>query len=115
MNAARTLSLALVLVAFSGCYYDIEEELYPSTFCATDNVTWSGIIQPLTQSRCATPGCHVPGSQSPDLSTYAGVSANANAIRQTAVVDKTMPFGSSLNSCQIQQLAIWLDMGAPQN
>jgi hypothetical protein len=116
MRIVRNIAIWMApLLGLTGCYYDIEEDLYPATFCATDNVTWTGTIEPLITSRCATVGCHVPGDQTPDLSTYAGVAANTTAIRQTAVVDKSMPFGSSLSSCQIQQLAIWLDMGAPQN
>lgn len=111
----KIISAVLVVLSLPGCYYDIEQELYPSTYCPTDNITWTGTIEPLIMGRCATSGCHVAGAQSPDLSTYAGVSANTAAIRQTTVVDKTMPFGSSLSSCQIQQLSIWLDMGAPQN
>lgn len=111
------LLLALGILALPGCYYDNEEELYPNSFCDTTNVTWSGTIQPLVQTSCAIPGCHVPGSQSPDLSSYAGVSANASAIRGVVVDGSpiSMPPSGKLPACSQQAIALWVAAGAPQN
>jgi hypothetical protein len=117
MKRAFFPAIAIVATGFSGCYYDIEEELYPATFCDTQNVTWSATIQPLVQNRCAIPGCHVAGATSPDLSSYQDVKAIAdNGLMRTVVVnDRTMPQNSTLPSCSIEQVRIWLDAGAPEN
>ncbi len=114
---ATLLLGAAALLAMPGCYYDNEEELYPNTFCDTANVTWSGTIQPLVQSSCAIPGCHVPGSQSPDLSNHSAVQANAAAVKGV-IVDGApfyMPPSGRLPACDQQKVALWVAAGSPQN
>lgn len=117
----RAKDLLMLLLPFTvvGCYYDNEEELYPFSACNTQNVTWSADIQPIIQLRCATPSCHVVGGQTPDLSTYAGVKAQADAGRIKArVIDRTpssMPPSGALPACDQQLIDAWLAAGAPQN
>jgi hypothetical protein len=114
---ATLLLLATVLFALPGCYYDTEEELYPNSFCDTTNVTWTADIQPLIQSSCAIPGCHVPGSQSPNLTSYSAVQTNAAAIKGV-IVDGApffMPPSGRLPSCDQQKVSQWVAAGAPQN
>ena len=112
---------AMVLIAtlgLTGCYYDNEEELYPGTFCDTANVTWSGTIEPIIQTRCAIPGCHVPGGTGTgDLLTYADVKeiADNGLLRLTVLVDQSMPQTGPLGDCEQQQINIWLNDGAPEN
>lgn len=113
---ARLLMTAAPL-ALAGCYYDNEEELYPNTFCDTAVVTWSGSIQPLIQGNCAIPGCHVPGAQSPDLSSYSAVQANAAAVKRV-IVDGApffMPPSGKLPACDRQKVEQWVASGAPNN
>lgn len=110
---------ALALLA-PGCYYDNEEELYPNSFCDTANVTWSGTIQPLMQASCAIPGCHVPGGQSPDLSTYTAVKAKADDGGLRGVIIDGTPFFMpnppvGLPACDRLKVDAWLRAGAPQN
>jgi|688.fasta_scaffold03792_5 hypothetical protein len=118
MTIRLTTSLILALV-LGGCYYDKEEVLYPNSFCDTTNVTWSGTIQPLVQSRCATPGCHVTGAQSPDLSTYSAFKAQVDQGRiEARAIQGTpsfMPPSGKMPNCNIQQLQVWIDAGALQN
>ncbi len=115
----NVIIMLLVSAAFGGCYYDNEEELYPFSFCDTQNVTWSGTIQPIIQSRCAIPGCHVTGAQSPNLTTYAGVKSQADAGRiQARVIDRSpsaMPPSGALPSCELLAISAWLAAGAPEN
>lgn len=112
------LSLAgAALLALNGCYYDNEEELYPNSFCDTAAVTWSLTIQPLINTNCAIPGCHVPGAQSPDLSTYEGVQSNAASVR-SVIVDGSpliMPPTGQLPSCDRLKVSRWVAGGAQQN
>ena len=113
----RNLVFPLLAIILTGCYSDNEEELYPFAFCDTQNVTWSNDIQPLIQARCATPACHAPGQQSPDLSTYQGVFAKADRVRARAIDGSPsfMPPSGKLASCDQIKLKDWLDQGAPNN
>lgn len=119
MPKRSPILLVLLTMVFSACYYDNEEELYPNDFCETTAVSWSVTIQPLMQTRCAIPGCHVPGAQTPDLSNYNSVKAQADAGRIKArVIDgvpSIMPPSGRLPSCDQKKLEAWLLQGAPNN
>ena len=106
---------AILVLGLTGCYYDVEQELYPSTSCDLSVTTYSAVIEPIISTNCAVPACHVAGGTSPDLSTYAGVSANISAVQQRAVVDKTMPPSGALSSCDQAKLQTWIDNGANNN
>ncbi|HEX2618409.1 MAG TPA: hypothetical protein VHL57_12760, partial [Flavobacteriales bacterium] len=88
------LGCALALLGSSGCYYDNEAELYPSTFCDTTNVTYALRVLPIIQSNCATPGCHVPGGTGVgDFTTYAGLRAKVDngAFEANVFETRAMP------------------------
>ncbi len=106
-----------IIVLLSGCYYDNEEELYPTNFCETTNVSYAGMIKPLLQARCAQPGCHVTGAQSPDLTSDANIKSIADAgTLKARVIDRippAMPPSGPLPNCEMQQIQAWLDAGAP--
>lgn len=115
---AFLLALA-ALVLLPGCYYDNEEELYPDTFCDTTAVTWTGVIEPLVQGSCAIPGCHVPGGQSPALTSYTAVKAIADEGKLQGVVIAGSPYfmppSGKLPACDQNHVQAWIDAGAPQN
>lgn len=113
---AATLAL-MALLAVPGCYYDVEEELYP-TGCVTTNVTYAQTIDPIIQSRCATPGCHVSGGSAPgDFATYAGVQASVSDGTFKAVVidSRSMPPTGALSACDLNKIQVWLNAGALNN
>jgi hypothetical protein len=111
--------LPALALLFTGCYYDNEEELYPSSYCDTTAVTWSLTIEPLIQAECAVPACHVAGDQTPYLDTYTGVKAIADDGRLRGVtIDGDpffMPSSGKLPFCRQQEIQAWLDAGAPNN
>jgi hypothetical protein len=113
------ISSLAALLLLPGCYYDNEEELYPDTFCDTAIVTWSGTIEPLVQGSCAIPGCHVPGGQSPTLTSYTAVKAVADDGKLLGVVVTGMPYfmppSGKLPACDQNKVQAWIDAGAPQN
>ena len=115
--------LAAVVLAASGCYYDRESELYPAGTCDTTSVKWSTTIQPLINSQCATVGCHAganPGNGI-DLTTYESVHAQAlngallGTVTHQPGYDLMPRDRQALPLCQIGQLRIWVNGGAPQN
>jgi hypothetical protein len=116
----KTLFPALTIAVLSvGCYYDTEEKLYPGLApCELADVTWSETIRPIIQTRCAISGCHVQGGNGPgDYSQFTNVKAAADQgfIRIVVIDNRSMPPGIPLNDCQLEQIGIWLDAGAPEN
>ena len=119
MNKIHMIPMFFSMLVLGGCYYDIEEELYPSNFCDVENVTFSGIIKPLVQTKCTVSNCHVSGGTAPhDLTNDLTLKQLADDGKiQARVVDKIplpMPPGG-LPNCEIQQVQAWLDAGAPIN
>lgn len=115
------LCLAAGLVSWSGCYYDNEEELYEHYYnqnkCDTA-VTFSNTILPIIKGNCAISGCHVAGGSGNGIfENYDNVKAKVDngTLRNRVLVQKDMPPAQPLNDCQLQQIEIWLDEGAPDN
>jgi hypothetical protein len=113
----RTLLFLMVAaVALSGCYYDVEEELYP-TSCTGIDPSWSVSVAPLVAQRCSGSSCHNAGSENGEIATYAQVKAlvDNGKFRNRVLVLQDMPLGSSLDRCQLDMLKAWVDAGAPNN
>ena len=107
----------LFSASMSGCYYDVEEELYGS--CDTSSVTYSGTIKPLLTSYGCY-GCHTGTSASGgvNLDTHHDLVTQMNkvwiAINHTGT--KPMPQGGSkMNACDINKVKAWMDQGTPEN
>ena len=89
--------------------------------CDTLNVTYSGTIVPLLQSKCL--GCHNSTTTSGNLNmeSHSGVQVVALNGRLMGSVNHDagytpMPFGGAkLQSCEIAELRIWIADGAPNN
>ncbi|MCB9169556.1 MAG: hypothetical protein H6594_04295 [Flavobacteriales bacterium] len=112
------LGIAVLLAGGSGCYYDVEEELYPMAMCDTSAITYAGTIEPLIATNCATPGCHVPGGTGPgDFTNYNGVKQKVDngTIAQRVLVQRDMPPTTPLSDCELQQIDLWIKAGAPNN
>jgi hypothetical protein len=117
----KNIIILLILSSFiliSGCYYDVADELYPEGSTVTCDTTVRGYaakIQPMIGTNCAISGCHVPGAQTPDLSTHAEVAANADIVKEQAIINKTMPPTGPLPPCDILSLEQWINNGSQNN
>lgn len=88
--------------------------------CDTLDVTWSGTIQPLIQSRCI--GCHSgPGAMSgigltdwPTVSGYALDGTLASTVTRDGEY-APMPPTIALSFCDARKFLIWIADGAPNN
>lgn len=84
---------------------------------ARSGPSYSAAISTIINTKCAISGCH-NGSRSPNLSTYAGVSANASRV-QSEVTSKSMPpsnsSAGSLTTEQINLISCWVADGALNN
>ena len=115
-----TLSFVLML-ALNGCYYDVEEEIYPKTDCLTENITYSLDIVPVLQSNCYV--CHGQGINLGgitlegynSLKTYVDNGSFLGAIKHNAGYSP-MPQGSpQILDCQIAKIEQWIQDGALNN
>ena len=111
-----------VLLLFSSCYKDNEEDLYKNYYaqnqCDTSNVRFSTDIMPIIQGNCATTGCHVQGGTGPGIFVnYKGVmdKVNSGTFEKRVLIDKNMPPAAPLTDCQQQQIQAWLNAGAHNN
>ncbi|HVZ56797.1 MAG TPA: hypothetical protein VG870_09090 [Chitinophagaceae bacterium] len=118
---AGGLTLAL---AFSGCYYDIKEQLYPATgTCDTSNISYSQtIVSILTHNGCLT--CH-GGSASAggniSLDHYTGVKTYVDNGRLYGSISQqpgyiAMPLGGNkMSRCDLKKVSAWIRGGAVNN
>ncbi len=108
----------IVSVFVAGCYYDNEEELYPSSSeCDTTNITYSSDIAAIMSSSCAYTGCHVAGGPAPGiLDNYAGVKEKVDdgTFFKRTLEDKDMPPSGPLSDCNQEILTAWINDGAPE-
>jgi hypothetical protein len=117
------LSCVLIIGAsssMSGCYYDVEEELYG--FCDTTNVTFSGTVNNLLTSYGCI-GCHSGTAPSGGFSLvgHAAVKAKAQGGRMVGAINHAPGFspmpqgGAKMNQCDIDKIEAWINAGAPNN
>jgi len=110
-------------LAFSGCYNDNREDLYPVTGdCDTATVTYAATIQPIISSKCATSGCHAGAIPTGiDLSGHSGLQTVAMNGKLLAAITHSggaspMPKGMpKLDDCSIAKISKWVNSGAPNN
>lgn len=79
-------------------------------------VNYTDNIASIINTNCAVSGCH-SGNQSPKLTTFSEVSANASRILSRTSA-RTMPPSSSgrtLTAAEIKLIECWVADGAPQN
>lgn len=106
-NMKRIAPLIFGLI-FLSCSYNSFEEI-----AACETISFSEDISPIIQSNCAIPGCHA-GVQSPDLRNFNNIQSNASKIKRLTK-NRTMPLTGSLTQQQIDNIACWVDSGAPDN
>ena len=106
------------IMAFNSCAYENEEELFGSNPCQPEVTTYSKVIQPIIADNCNLPTCH-DGSNSllPNFTIIANLQNNLPLMRNF-IITRTMPpseTGLVLTAKQIDDIACWIDNGAPNN
>ncbi len=115
------LSALVLLLAYSGCYYDKEATLYPNAVCDSTNVTYSLKIAPIIQEHCLS--CHAQSSSLgggvvlegyDNLKSYANGGLLVGTISY-AIGFTAMPASGKMSDCNIALIKKWVDAGAPNN
>ncbi|MBO6517341.1 MAG: hypothetical protein JJ975_12405 [Bacteroidia bacterium] len=120
--------VGFVLISMTSCYYDVEEELYPTTnnTCDTTNISFATDVTAILQSNCLF--CH---NKSANLSLGGGVDLEGYDALKVYVDNgkflssithdgnaSFMPKGGGnpkLPDCEIAQITAWINNGAPNN
>lgn len=109
------------LMTWNACYYDVEEELYPSTECDTEDVTYSGTVVPILQNNCYV--CHGEDVNTAGITLegYDNIIQYVNSGRLLGAIKHEpgytpMPQGEAqLPDCTIAKIEQWVQEGAPDN
>ena len=124
MKTYLLILIPIILVALmlsSGCYYDNEEELYPTDTCNTSDMSYSADVLPILEDNCYS--CHnQAGNQGgitlegySNLKTYVDNGKLLGAIKHEDGFS-AMPQGEpQLAECQIAKIEAWIDQGASDN
>lgn len=113
----------LTVFSFQGCYYDIENELYPSdgSTCDTATVTYTATIQPILSQNCLS--CHSTASAQGNvvlegynlLKVYVDDGSFLGAVSHGSGYSPMPKGGNKLSDCKISQIQTWIAAGAPNN
>ncbi|MFQ5448280.1 MAG: hypothetical protein ACE5FF_15245 [Saprospiraceae bacterium] len=116
-----SLAALLIMVFSAGCYYDSEEEIYPTLECDTGNVTYSGTVLPILTNNCYK--CHDAANNfgGVTLEGYSNLKIYAQSGQLLAVIKHQpgFPFmprnAPQLIECDIAKIETWVLSGAPDN
>ena len=123
-NITKLSGILFVLMMLNSCYYDKEDQLYPSSgICDTSTpATYTATIVPMLQQYCyschggtATLGGGIP------MGTYASdraMAANGSlygSIAHSSGFSAMPKGGNKLTACQLTKIKQWIDGGSLNN
>lgn len=131
VTSLKKITLLSGILAFAfvlGCTDKKADQVTPSSppstgGCDTTNVTFSAVIKPIVQANCALSGCHTNASRAGGYSyeSYAGLMEVVNngrllgAIRHESGYVPMPQNAPKLSDCDIEKIAHWVTIGAPNN
>lgn len=113
------LIVVLMILSFTSCYYDNEEDLYPQApDCDTINVTYASVIAPIMSASCNS--CHnesfanggVKTDNYDDLKIIADDGRLWGSVNHESGYSPMPKDRPKLNDCDLTKIGIWLDNGA---
>lgn len=111
----------IVMIVFSSCYYDNEEELYPKINGEIGDVSYSMDIVPILEKNCYV--CHAEAVRLGnvnlegyfDLIDYVDDGSFIGAITHDPAYSPMPKGGPMLRSVVIDSIRAWIDQGALNN
>lgn len=121
LTTKRTVFYLLfgVLFLVQACYYDVEQELYPSGGCDTADMSYTNDIFPILQDKgCIS--CHgdlasLDLNGYNDLKIYVDNGRLFGSINHDAGFRPMPDFQPKIDQCSIDKIKSWIDAGAPNN
>ncbi len=113
-------SLSLMMT-YSSCVSNVEEELYPPNTCDTANVTYSLIVEPIIAQNCyechnaVEPSSGIPLEGYDNLKTQVDDERLIGAIRHESGFSAMPQDAPALSECNILKIEKWVAEGAQDN
>jgi hypothetical protein len=110
-----------LMMTWSSCVSNVEEELYPPEVCDTTNVTYSLLVEPIIAQNCYA--CHsaIDPSSGISLEGYANLKKQVDderligAIRHQSGYSPMPKDAPALSECNILKIEKWVAEGAQDN
>lgn len=117
----KILSIVLMMGGLSSCYYDVEEELYPTIECQTENMSYADDIIPIISTNCYA--CHASNVNfgNVTLDSHTDISVHVDNGRLMGSINHQSGFSpmpqnaNKLLDCEIEKIESWIVDGAPDN
>ena len=111
----------LILLFATSCYYDSEEELYPTLACSTEDMSYAADIFPILEENCYR--CHDAANNfggvtlegREELLRYVNNGELLGAIRHESGFSPMPKNAPMLLECEIEKIETWISAGAPDN
>lgn len=124
MQIRKTIQQILILflvTSIIGCTYNVEEELYPSTGCELDSVTYSAVVLPIIEVNCYE--CHDQANNFGGitlegydlLKLYVDSGDLLGVIKHESGFSPMPQNRAKMLDCDIEKIEAWIADGAPNN
>ena len=91
---------------------------FPAYTCPDDEVSYTTTVRTLIDTKCTVEPCHGHNPDLPNWDDLATLQDHADEVKRR-VIDRIMPPDGSpagpLSQDQINTIACWVDLGAPNN
>ena len=105
--------LILIFSFFCGaCLTNVEEQIEtdPTALDPCATITFSMNVKPIIDTNCIQ--CHGSGDNFPNLTSYNGISANAELVKSETVSRRMPQTSVGLTNDEISAISCWVDAGA---
>jgi len=121
MKKILIISVLGFALSLSACYYDVEEEIYPTLECKTDSVTYSGEVLTILQNKCYK--CHDAANNNGNITLegYANLKKYVDNGQLLGAIKRLPGFSPmpknepQLVACDIAKIEEWMKQGAADN
>ncbi|MFT4536236.1 MAG: hypothetical protein ACJA1A_003567 [Saprospiraceae bacterium] len=121
MGLKITSISVIVILLVTGCYYDTEEEIYPSIECLTLEMSYTNDILPIIEMDCYV--CHSAAANFGNviLEGYGGISNYVADGTLLGVIKHEPGFSpmpknqAQILQCEIEKIEAWITQGALNN
>ena len=121
MELKITSLIAILILSLTGCYYDVEEEIYTSIDCLTTDMSYTNDILPIIQMDCYE--CHSSAANfgNVTLEGYNKISTYVNNGKLVGVIKHEPGFSpmpknrAQILQCEIEKIEEWIAQGALNN
>ena len=110
--------IVLLSLSISSCYYDVEENIYPTVECDTTNISYTETILPIISNNCYA--CHDQASNFGGitlegydrLKTYVDNGGLLGVIKHESGFSPMPKNQAKLIDCDIEKIETWINDGA---